>query len=53
MSNVLDNISLKGKIEETVWKDSKFKNVWRHHRKIEKLFPQFYNVLLDEKGKNS
>ena len=46
-----DNISLKGKIEETVWKDSEFKNVWRDHRKIEKLFPQFYNVLLDEKGK--
>jgi len=46
-----DNISLKGKIEETVWKDSEFRNVWRDHRKIEKLFPQYYNVLLDENGK--
>jgi len=44
------NQSLKGKIEETVWKDSEYKNVWKDHKRIEQLYPEFYKVLLDDKG---
>ena len=45
------NESLKGKMVSDVWDNSTFKEVWKDHKIIEKTFPQFFNILLDEKGR--
>ena len=45
-----ENISVKGKIQSDVWDKSEFKEVWNDHKKIENKFPDFYKILLDEKG---
>lgn len=45
-----NNVSLKGKLNETVWSETEYNDVWRDHKRIEELFPQFFKVRLDEKG---
>ncbi|XDZ62606.1 hypothetical protein AB8881_08600 [Alphaproteobacteria bacterium LSUCC0396] len=45
------NESLKGKIPSDVWDKTKYNDVWRDHKKIEKMFPQFFKIPLDENGK--
>ena len=45
-----DNISLTGKLEENVWSDTKFNDVWESHKIINSHYPDFFKILLDENG---
>ena len=46
----IENHSLKGKLPDTVWKNAEYQNVWRDHKIIEDMFPDFFKILLDEDG---
>jgi hypothetical protein len=46
----VDNISLRGKLYDTVWAKGTFNDVWADHKKIEELFPNYYKILLDDNG---
>ena len=46
----IENHSLKGKLPDTVWKDTEYQNVWRDHKIIEDMFPEFFKILLDDDG---
>jgi len=52
ISNVFcnDNLSLKGKLIDTVWANSSYNAVWDDHNRIQALFPRYFIVLLDEKN---
>lgn len=45
-----DNVSLKGKLTENIWDKTKFNDVWKSHKIINKHYPQFFQIILDENG---
>lgn len=45
-----DNVSLKGKLTENIWDKTKFNDVWESHKIINKHYPQFFKIILDENG---
>ena len=46
----LENVSLKGKLQDTVWNKTEYNDVWRDHNRIQEIFPDFFKVLLDKHG---
>jgi hypothetical protein len=44
------NASLKGKLTDTVWADTKYEDVWKDVTKIQNLYPDFVKVPLDKNG---
>lgn len=44
------NHSLSGKIKEGVWDGTTFEEVWKDHKKIEALFPDFFKIQLEADG---
>ena len=53
-SNVFgfDNISLKGKINQSQWKNEKgsFNKVWNDHKRLQEMFPNYYQIILNQDG---
>jgi len=46
----VDNMSLSGKLPDTVWLNSEYEDVWADHKKIEEYFPEYFKILLDKNG---
>ena len=44
------NESLKNNIKSDVWDNSEYNDVWNDHKKIENLFPKYFQILLDSNG---
>lgn len=44
------NNSLTGKLKEGVWDGTTFEEVWDDHKRIAEIYPDFFNIEVDEKG---
>lgn len=44
------NNSLTGKLQEGVWAEADFQNVWKDNKRIAEFFPDFFKIELNESG---